>query len=85
MVPELPHVGAVLGVLQARRVRLVLRGQAADEHVRRLDHVVIHADQDHVLTLHIPKPNPSPPRWQVLLSFARIKFSYTERMEATAQ
>ena len=51
-VEELPHVGAVGHVLDARRDVLVLRGQVVLEHVGRFDHVVVDADQDHVLDAH---------------------------------
>ena len=51
-VEELPHVGAVGAVLDARRDVLVLRGQVVLEHVGRLDDVVVDADEDHVFDAH---------------------------------
>ena len=51
-VAELPHVRAVGVVHQPRRVVHVLLRQVVLEHVRRLDGVVVDADQDHVLFVH---------------------------------
>jgi hypothetical protein len=44
-----PHVGAVVLVDAARRVRLPLVRQMGVEERRRLDHVVVDADQDEIL------------------------------------
>ena len=41
---------------QLRRDVLVLRGQVGVEQVGRLDHVVVHAHDDHVVELHRDLP-----------------------------
>jgi hypothetical protein len=51
-VAELPHVRAVGVVHQPRRVVLILLRQMVLEHVRRLDGVVVDADQNHVFFVH---------------------------------
>ena len=49
---ELPHVGAVVLVDDLGREIPVLGGEMALEQVGRLDHVVVDADDDHVLGAH---------------------------------
>ena len=49
---EDPHVVAGVGVLDARRVVGELRRHPALEQVRRLDEVVVDADEDHVFEPH---------------------------------
>ena len=49
---EHPHVVAGVGVLDARRAVGELGRQPALEQVRRLDEVVVDADEDHVFDPH---------------------------------
>ena len=51
-VAELPGIRAVGIVHEPRRLVLVLLREVVLEHVRRLDDVVIDADQDHVVLVH---------------------------------
>jgi len=53
-VAELPAVGAVVVVHQARGVVAVFLRQVVLEHVRWLDGVVVDADQNHVVFVHCP-------------------------------
>ena len=52
LVVEDPHVVAGVGVLDPGRAVGELRREPALEQVRRLDEVVVDADEDHVLDLH---------------------------------
>ena len=54
---EHPHVVAAVGVHDLRRLVGVLRGHPPVEHVRRLDHVVVDADEDHVVDVHGVPPS----------------------------
>src|SRR5207237_5095127 len=47
-----PHLGAVVATDEPGRHLVPLLGQVALEHPRGLDHVVVHADQHHVLDAH---------------------------------
>ncbi|CAA0118253.1 Uncharacterised protein [Mycolicibacterium vanbaalenii] len=51
-IPELPRVGPIGVVHQPRGLVQVLLRQVVLEHVRWLDDVVVHADQDHVVLVH---------------------------------
>jgi hypothetical protein len=51
-VAELPHVSAVIAVHQPRRVAGVPRRQMINEHVGRLDNVIVHTDQNQIIALH---------------------------------
>ena len=51
-VAELPGVRPVGVVHQSRRLVQILLGQMVAEHVRRLDDVIVDADQDHVVFVH---------------------------------
>ena len=51
-ITELPRVAAVRVVHQPRRLIQILLRQMVLEHVRRLNDVVVNADQDHVFFVH---------------------------------
>ena len=50
--PELPHISAIIPVHQSRRVVGVPGRQVIQKHIRRLDDVIINADQDQVVAFH---------------------------------
>jgi hypothetical protein len=51
-VAELPGIAAIGVVHQLRRIIDIALGQMVREHIRRLNNVIINADQDHVVLVH---------------------------------